>query len=305
MQLFNEFKLGQLDGVGRSVVDDMYKQRPDWTVASISEFDAAFFAGLAMTLQPKKVVEVGVASGWGSVILLEALNRSNCTESKYFGVDIAPRFFYDNKYATGQAVDEVVPNLAPRYELLTGSAISEVATKIGGDIDFAFIDAHHMHPWATLDLLSLLPFLKANSWVALHDLNLCRKEDQEHKNRGPKYLFEGWEEDKAHSIQNPTMAGAVRIGSEPISHLPLLLDILYTPWEIAVEERFLNPLLTLISEHYGTEWAMKFTRAAEVGNYHANKMHSHDIDALSAEIVRLRATAKSKISRVLARIMGR
>ncbi len=305
MKLFEQFQLGQLDGIGRPLVDEMYKRRPAWAVASISEFDAAFFAGLATTVRPKKVVEVGVASGWGSAILLQALAQSGCADSQYFGVDIAPRFFYDAGYATGQAVQEVVPKLANRYRLLTGRVIAEVVTDIGGDVDFAFIDAHHMHPWATLDLLSLLPFILPGGWVALHDLNLCRKEDQEHRNRGPKYLFEGWEDDKAHSIQVPTMAGAIRIGGDPSKHLPLLLDILYTPWELPVEDRFLVPMVSLVSKHYGPEWGAKFQRATEVGNYFANKMHSRDIDALAAEVGRLRAAATAKVGGVFGRILGR
>lgn len=292
MKLFEQFELGQLDKAGRPLVDGMWKQRPIWAVASISDYDASFFAGLLMTVKPKKIVEVGVASGWGSAILLKAAAQLEGDNYEYIGVDIAERFFYDANFATGQAVQEVVPNLAQRYNLITGGSIAEVAPEIGGNIDFAFIDAHHMHPWATLDMLSLLPFMKPGSWVALHDLSLCRKEDQEHQNRGPKYLFEGWEGDKAHSIQVPTMAGAIKIGDDPSSHLPLLLDILYTPWELPVEQRFIDPLLNLISVRYGADWGAKFKRATEVGNYFSNKMHSQDIDSMSAEISRLRAAVK-------------
>lgn len=305
MKLFEQFPLGQMDSRGRPLVDEMYMRRPAWATASISDFDASFFAGLLMTTQPKKVVEVGVASGWGSVILLEALKRSGGMDSQYYGVDIAPRFFYDENYSTGQAVFEVVPELANKYRLLTGRAIAEVAAEIGGDIDFAFIDAHHMHPWATLDLLSLLPFIKPGSWVALHDLNLCRKEDQEHRNRGPKYLFEAWEDDKAHSIQVPTMAGAIRLSEDPGKYLPLLLDILYTPWELPVEDRFLTPLFAQVTKYYGPEWAERFKRAAEVGNYFVNKMHSSDIDALAAEVGRLRAAATAKVGGILSRLLAR
>lgn len=305
MKLFEQFTLGELDSAGRPLTDDMYRQRPAWTVASISEYDAAFFAGLVMAVKPRKVVEVGVASGWGSVMLLQALETAGVADYQYIGVDIAERFFYDANYATGQAVGEMVPALASRYRLLTGRAIAEVAPELGGGIDFAFIDAHHMHPWATLDLLSLLPFLVPGSWVAMHDLNLCRKEDQEHRNRGPKYLFDAWDEDRAHSIQVPTMAGAIRLGARPEEHLPLLLDVLYTPWELPVEERFLAPLVALLTKHYGEAWGGKFRRAFEVGNYLSHKMHSQDIDALAAEIGRLRASASAKVGGFLSRMLQR
>jgi predicted O-methyltransferase YrrM len=304
MKVFEQFKLGELDKKARPLVDEMYKKRPGWTVASISDYDASFFAGLIMAVKPKKIVEVGVASGWGSVILLKALSESAVNDYQYFGVDIAERFFYDSNYATGQAVAEMVPMLQSRYELITGKSIVEVAPNIGKKVDFAFIDAHHMHPWATLDLLSLLPFVNPGSWIALHDLSLCRKEDQEHQNRGPKYLFEGWEEDKAHSVQVPTMAGAIRIGDNPAEHLPLLLDILYTPWELPVEQHIIDSLVHLISTEYGSDWGGKFQRAAEVGNYLSNKMHNRDGNTIPANASLLRAAAK-RMARISGRFLGR
>lgn len=305
MKMFEQFPVGALDSIGRPLTEAMYRQRPAWTVASISDYDACFFAGLAMTTKPKKIVEVGVASGWGSVILLKALAQAGVRNPEYFGVDISSRFFCDASYATGQAVREVVPDLAPCYQLLTGRSIAEVAPDIGGGIEFGFIDAHHMHPWATLDLLSLLPFLATQSWVALHDVNLCRKEDQEHCNRGPKYLFDAWDHDKLHSVQVPTMAGAIRVGSNPEEHLSLLLDILYTPWEMPVEERFTTPIIDLLLRYYGPEWGSKFRRAVEVGNYRASKMHSRDVGVLMAEIERLRGSVPLRISRFIARLSQR
>lgn len=305
MRIFEQFAIGELDQAGRPLTDAMYRQRPAWTVASISDQDAAFFVGLLMAVRPGKIVEIGVASGWGSVMLLEALEAAGVEQYEYFGVDIAERFFYDDNYATGQAVSEVVPALARRYRLLTGCSITEVAPQIGGGIDFAFIDAHHMHPWATLDLLSVLPFLVPESWVALHDLNLCLKEDQEHRNRGPKYLFDAWDGDKLHSVQVPTMAGAIRLGPRPEDHLPLLLDLLYTPWEMPVEERFITPLVALLTERYGTARGTEVRRAAELGNYLVNKMHSPDIDALTAEIGRLRASAATRVGGFFGRLAER
>ena len=284
MKLFEHFSYGELDELGRSIATTMYQQQPPWAAAgSISTYDAQFLAGLVLAIKPSKVIEVGVASGWGSVILLKALEESGVKDYQYIGVDLVDRFFYDSNYATGEAVHQMLPALAHRYRLMTGRTIAEAGPDIGGEADFAFIDAHHMHPWATLDLLALLPFVSPGSWVALHDLNLCRKEDQAHQNRGPKYLFEGWEEDKAHSIQVPTMAGAIHIGNAPVDHLPLLLDILHTPWETQVEPRFLAPVSRLISNTYGPEWGKKFGRAMEIGNYFVSKMHSPDMSALTAK----------------------
>jgi predicted O-methyltransferase YrrM len=301
MKVFERFPFGHLDDIGGPIVRRIWPSQPAWAVASISEADAAFFAGLVIATRPAKLVEIGVASGWGSCILLDALANAGLPESELHGVDIAERFFYDASYATGQCVAEVMPERAGRYHLRTGVTIGECTADIGSGVDFAFIDAHHMHPWATLDLLAVLPLVVPGNWVAMHDLSLSRKEDQEHRNRGPKYLFEGWEEDKVHSTQEPTMAGAIRIPDDPRRCLPLLLDIAYTPWELAVEARACDAVCNVIEGAYGATWAARFRRAFEIGNYHVAKVHSPDIDQLRRQLAAPRTGARGLMRRVLFR----
>lgn len=294
MRTFEQFSHAHVDRVGRPIVEALWPRQPAWAVASISTMDAAFFAGLIVEIKPAKLVEIGVASGWGSCVLLEALRSAGLYDSHLHGIDIAERFFYDAGYATGQCVPDVLPDLLPRYHLATNVTAARQLPGIGGDIDFVFIDAHHMHPWATLDLLSVIPFVRPETWIAMHDLNLSRKEDQNHQNRGPKYVFEGWDHDKMHSIETPTMAGAVRVASDPSVHLPLILDILYTPWELPVAADALDPLLAIVLDAYGEVWCAKFRRAFEVGNYHVSKVHSPEIDRLQREIAALRSGVKGR-----------
>ena len=298
MKTFQQFPYGHIDAVGAPLVRELWPKQPAWAVASISDADAAFFAGLVVETQPRKLVEIGVASGWGSCVLLHALHSAGLERSEIYGVDIADRFFYDAAYATGQCVRDVMPERLDRYRLLTGVTIGECAPKIGGGVDFAFIDAHHMHPWAALDLLAVMPFMKPGSWIAMHDLNLSRKEDQEHRNRGPKYLFEGWDGDKVHSTQEPTMAGAIRLSDDTTTHLSLLLDILYTPWELPVEARASETVLTILEGAYGASWSASYRRAVEIGNYHVSKVHSPDIEHLRKEVAALRAGPKGWARRI-------
>jgi predicted O-methyltransferase YrrM len=300
----NLFTHGELDFAGRVLIEPLFQKQPSWTVASISDFDAAFFSGLVLAIKPSKIIEVGVASGWGSVVMLNALHSAGLSDYAYFGVDIADRFFYDSQYATGEAVSEMLPSLESQYRLMTGASIGEVASTIGGEVDFAFIDAHHMHPWATLDLLALLPHLAPESWIALHDLSLCRKPDQHHQNRGPKYLYEGWDGEKIHSVQVPTMAGAIKLSSSLESHLPLLIDLLYTPWELTVDQKFVTPIVQSISTHFGSEWGHKLERATEIGNYFAHKMHASDPVKSGLGLKSFVSHPASRLSRLFKRFRG-
>jgi predicted O-methyltransferase YrrM len=268
------FQYGFLDDLGRAQSLELMAKRPDWAVASISEYDAAFLYGAVKELKPVKVLEVGVASGWGSCLIMHALKAAGVDQFTFYGVDIASRFFYDEKYATGGCVEQMMPELLTQYHLQTDCVIADVIESIGGDIDFAFIDANHMHPWAALDMLAILPFMCSGSYIALHDLSLCRKEDQLHKNRGPKYLYEGWEEEKAHSVQTPTMIGVIRTGSDPNRMLAVIEDVLYTPWEVPVDHYSLERIDTLVERFYGAEWGKKIHKVLFAGNDIFNREQS-------------------------------
>jgi len=272
LELFSEFSRGKIDALGDEFFLDFDFEQPLWANASISTYDAKFLAGLISTIRPKKVVEVGVASGWGSLVMMQAMLKSECTGFKYFGVDLFDNFFMDEKYKTGQVITDLAPQFKMNYSLITGKTVGQSQSEIGNSIDFAFIDGHHMHPWATIDLLALLPIMNLNSWVALHDIALSSLVDQKHVNRGPKYLFEGWDSDRLQSIQVPSMIGALKVIDHD-KHLQTLLEVLYTPWETTVEWQFLQPILNSIKKYFGSEKESEFRRAFELGNYYVNMMH--------------------------------
>jgi hypothetical protein len=260
------FPYGYLDELGRGDALQWMALRPAWAVASISEYDAAFLYGAVTEVKPIKILEVGVASGWGSCIIMHALKSAGVDNFAFHGVDSVARFFYDEKYATGQCVAQMMPECLSRYHLITGCVIADAIQAIGPDIDFAFIDADHMHPWASMDLLAILPYLKRGACVALHDLSLCRKADQLHKNRGPKYLYEGWEGEKMHSVEYPTMIGIIRAEADGTEMLGTLEDILYTPWEVPIDPARLDRIAVLVDRAYGSEWGERIRRAGEAGN---------------------------------------
>jgi hypothetical protein len=243
----------------RALGPDFFSTRPTWLKGNISEYDARFLAGLAHFSNPRRVVEIGVASGWSSVVLLKALSTLE-GDRKVTGIDLSPSFYLDNSIPTGQAVQEAVPELKPNYNLITGRFAMDVMPEVG-KVDFAFIDGNHMHPWATLDALSVLPFMDRGCWIALHDLNLCTRERHRHQNRGPFYLFYMWPDNKLHSTQTPTMIGAIALDRPPVEYLSTLLEVLYTPWEVDVNATELSKLTALIKAHFGDEWSGKFSEA--------------------------------------------
>jgi hypothetical protein len=102
-----------------------------------------------------------------------------------------------------------------------------------------------------------------------------------------------------HSVQQPTMVGAIRMPEDAAGALPVLLDILYTPWELPVEPRASEAVCASVEGCYGAEWGSRFRRAIEVGNYHVSKVHSPDIDELRRQVAALQARPMGWARRLL------
>lgn len=239
---------------------------PDWIGGNISQYDTRFLTGLINFARPRNPVEIGVASGWSSAVILNTLRHTHGADQfKLNAIDLFEDFYLNNKYKTGAAVAESVPSLLPNYNLLTGR-ISPDAMENVGKVDFAFIDAHHYHPWTALDFLAVLPFIEKGRWVALHDINLCLFERHKHTNRGPYYLFHLWQDTKLQSTQNPSMIGAVMIERKPEQYLRDILEILHTPWELSLDQSDLDSFIRFVGNHFGDTWKQKFEHLFEMRN---------------------------------------
>lgn len=144
--------------IGDDMADFLYEQAHIWDI--------------------KKSVEIGVASGIGSLIILEAGSK------EHHGIDINQNFYIENKFPTGA----VVLN-RKNFHLHIGKII--VIAKNLPKFNFVYIDADHRHPWPTIDLwnLAFLDKLEYPFKLVLDDVGLAlayRK--YKFKNRGPLLL---------------------------------------------------------------------------------------------------------------------
>lgn len=65
------------------------------------------------------------------------------------------------------------PNgLCGTHKLHLGKFLPQVIDEIGGDIDLVILDTIHAMPGEGLDFLAVLPYLKPNAVVVLHDVSL-------------------------------------------------------------------------------------------------------------------------------------
>lgn len=199
-----------------------------------------FLCGLIKKFQPEKVVEVGVAGGGTTTVVMKCLETVS-PDAKMYSVDISKECYRRKGRESGFQLEEVKEYLTnyKNHQFYLGKVLPKVIEEIGGGIDFAILDTVHALPGEVLDFLCLLPYLKKDAIVVLHDvtLNLSRSE----KAFATKILFDTVHADKyydyKHQILNiaafqitedtlPAIANVFSSLSVSWAYLPNLSDIM-------------------------------------------------------------------------------
>lgn len=206
---------------------------------NISEADASSLLTLIEQARPANILEVGVASGTSTTMMLHLLERV-LSESTLESVDLATSYYAEPDRAVAYLVHEHFAPPPARWHLTTGVGIASMAGHpdlLWADqrrrYDFVFIDAHHGHPWTTLDALCVLPFTVPGSWVALHDINLPLL--GAYHDFGPSKLLEFWPLDAVIGHEHPVPnIGAIRLSDAGYFDASHLVSILEQPWDCGV-----------------------------------------------------------------------
>jgi len=137
--------------------------------SEMSPSEQEFLTEIIRRHKPKKLLELGVSAGSSSVLILNAIR--DIPDSRLTSIDYSTYYYRDKTKNSGFVVDEY-PALESNWTLYTGFVASEFMDKIGGDIDFAFIDTMHLLPGEVIDILLVLPYLKPDAVLVFHDTNL-------------------------------------------------------------------------------------------------------------------------------------
>lgn len=208
---------------------------PKWATSYIGSNDATFITELIKTQKPKEIIEIGVASGFSSIILLESLDRY-VDKGHLHSFDILEKCHFNNSYPIGFAVEELAPHLKQYWSLHTKSTGFDAGKLLNGrDINFLFIDGNHFHPWPTLDLLALIPAISNNSHIILHDIS----ENWAHTTNiyGPMHIFNLWPYEK----KSQNNIGYITI-SDKNKLKSFCYEILNLNWDNHVDPYYLKKL---------------------------------------------------------------
>lgn len=126
--------------------------------SEMTYLERKFLNGVVRTVKPKKILEVGVAAGGGSAIILNAIK--DIKDSFLYSIDYSEAYYRDCTKKTGFIVDEQFHDLKSKWKLYTGGLAAKFMYEIGGEIDLCLLDTAHSNPGEFIDFLIILPYLK-------------------------------------------------------------------------------------------------------------------------------------------------
>lgn len=144
-------------------IDDVY--------CEMEQDEHDFICGLIKMKKPQKVLEIGVAGGATTAVIMSCLNIINPKASMY-SVDISKECYRKKGKLSGYQL-EIVKDYLPNYsqhQFLLGGGIPKYIDNIGKNIDFCILDTTHAMPGEVLDFLCVLPYLSDGAIVILHDV---------------------------------------------------------------------------------------------------------------------------------------
>lgn len=227
----------------------------------MSEFDSSFLCGLIRKRLPKKIVEVGVAAGGTTAIILQCLALLNRNENcEVYSVDLCEMFYRGKGERTGFLAEELKKNLVGtsfKHKFLLGKYLPKFINDIGNDIDFLILDTIHALPGEILDFLAILPYLAPNACVILHDIA------NNHYGRFPdafatQVLFDSITAEKClvleHNgkIEYPNI-GAFFINDNTKTNIIDCFNALSITWNYCIEKDVFDIYRQLYEKHYGDE----------------------------------------------------
>ena len=246
MIAFEDFEPEILQGIAEAI-------KP---YSEMEEHEKFFLNGLVRYYKPMKILELGVSSGGGSAIILNALQDTEGAE--LFSVDYKQEAYRYPSKPTGFLVMEEFAELSDKWNLLTGCDVSSVIEeKIGDKIDMLILDTRHIHPWESLNFLCAFPFMKQESWVILHDICVFRVPKYRNHLAGRILWSSVVSECKITPSPDwiPSFAniGAFTISGVTSEYIRNVFEGLMIPWGIEIPERDIKTISKIIELYYPSE----------------------------------------------------
>lgn len=178
------------DFMDYNVVDTL----KDQVRQEMTRFESGFLCGLLKKYKPQNIMEVGVAAGGTTSIILTAIKNYQLNSS-LDSFDLNSEYYRDPSKKTGFIASNLFPD-ASNWTLTTGNFLPELLKNSSKKYDFIILDTVHTMPGELLDYLVLLQYAKKGSVFVLHDYNYHFHKDINLQAYSNKVLFDSIVSDK-------------------------------------------------------------------------------------------------------------
>ena len=254
MQNLNEFNL-----VEHWYEPTDYYRKNNSFICEMTRDDHGFLSGIIKMIKPRKILEVGVAEGGTTAVIVKSLEMLGL-ECEMYSVDLNAKFYRNNNRDTGYFFKEREKPSKIKHKFLFGKTIAGQIKNLGrGGIDLAILDTTHQIPGEILDFLSVLPFMAENGMVVLHDINLnydsgMSKEERRvkaaHKSIATKIVFATVVADKYYNYSMMPNIGAFKINENTYKYSLNLFMALSLTWSYKMDENLINEYRNLLAKYY-------------------------------------------------------
>ena len=239
------------------------KEMAGWQLGKTQPY---FIHGLIRKYKPKNCLEIGVADGGSSILILNAIK--DIPNSSLVSLDLNTQLYYNQTKKTGYRVNQYFPELAKNWKLLTGQQPHKFLIKLDMKFDFVFLDTVHYAPGELLNFIELLPFLNENAIFVIHDILLHFKSKVKFYPSNV-HLYPAIYGDKVLLKNNDGSIGnmgAVFLYNNQERHYLDYFFLLLTFWEYMPKDNEINDLRTFIKKYYKKDIYLKIFDTAVMKN---------------------------------------
>ena len=155
-----------------------------------------------------------------------------------------------------------------------GTVLPKVIEEIGGDIDFVILDTAHVVPGEILDFITVLPYLKKDAVVVLHDIMENQRIYSQETQHATVALFSSVVADKFFNfntmfvdfMHNYPNIGAFQINSDTMKNIENVFLALVLRWQYSLPGDQLFAYYNIFQKHYSKELCLLFEQALKM-NY--------------------------------------
>ncbi|MDR3223651.1 MAG: class I SAM-dependent methyltransferase [Methanobrevibacter sp.] len=160
-------KIKDYENYQKNILEDVEKYLEK---SEMTKSEQQFLNGIILQKKPKKILEVGVAAGGSSIVILNAIK--DIDDAQLYSIDKNENYYVNNEYKTGYLIEKFLPHLKDKWKLYTGGITASFIENIanGKEIDLCVLDTVHHVPGELLDILMILPFMKKDGIIVLHDV---------------------------------------------------------------------------------------------------------------------------------------